>query len=47
VHAQDKLVMRRRLEELGAAVPRYAGIDNLDDLDAFAKRLDARSSSRR
>jgi len=41
VHAQDKLVMRRRLEELGAAVPRYAGIDNLDDLDAFAKRLDA------
>jgi 5-(carboxyamino)imidazole ribonucleotide synthase len=41
VHAQDKLVMRRRLEELGAAVPRYAGIDNLDDLDAFARRLDA------
>jgi 5-(carboxyamino)imidazole ribonucleotide synthase len=41
VHAQDKLVMRRRLEELGAAVPRYAGIDNLDDFDAFAKRLDA------
>jgi 5-(carboxyamino)imidazole ribonucleotide synthase len=41
VHAQDKLVMRRRLEELGAAVPRYAAIDSLDDLDAFAKRLDA------
>jgi 5-(carboxyamino)imidazole ribonucleotide synthase len=41
VHAQDKLVMRHRLEELGAAVPRYAGIDNLDDLDAFARRLDA------
>src|ERR1700733_657301 len=41
VHAQDKLVMRRRLEELGAAVPRYAAIDNLDDLDAFAKRLGA------
>src|SRR5580693_9563499 len=41
VHAQDKLVMRRRLEELGAAVPRYAAIDSLDDLDAFAKRLGA------
>ncbi len=26
VHAQDKLVMRRRLEALGASVPRYAGI---------------------
>src|ERR1700679_1805796 len=26
VHAQVKLVMRRRLEELGAAVPRYAAI---------------------
>ena len=31
VHAQDKLVMRRRLEALGAPVPRYAGIENLDD----------------
>ncbi|MDT5118157.1 MAG: 5-(carboxyamino)imidazole ribonucleotide synthase [Mycobacterium sp.] len=41
VHAQDKLVMRRRLEALGAAVPRYAAIDNIDDLDAFANRLDA------
>jgi 5-(carboxyamino)imidazole ribonucleotide synthase len=44
VHAQDKLVMRRRLRELGAAVPRYAGLaslDKLDDLDAFAARLDA------
>jgi phosphoribosylaminoimidazole carboxylase PurK protein len=41
VHAQDKLVMRRRLEALGAAVPRYAGIHSLDELDAFARRLDA------
>jgi 5-(carboxyamino)imidazole ribonucleotide synthase len=41
VHAQDKLVMRRRLEALGAAVPRYAEIGTIDDLDAFAKRLDA------
>src|SRR5947209_2017387 len=39
VHAQDKLVMRRRLEALGAPVPRYVGIQNLDDLDAFAARV--------
>jgi 5-(carboxyamino)imidazole ribonucleotide synthase len=41
VHAQDKLVMRRRLEALGAPVPRYAAVDGLDDLDRFAARLDA------
>lgn len=41
VHAQDKLVMRRRLQALGAAVPRYAEIGSIDDLDAFASRLDA------
>ncbi len=41
VHAQDKLVMRRRLEALGAPVPRYAGIQSVDELDAFARRLDA------
>ncbi len=43
MHARDKLVMRRRLEALGAAVPRYAGLDSLDrldDIDAFAQRLD-------
>src|ERR1700756_4201928 len=43
VHAQDKLVMRRRMEALGAAVPRYAGIESPDDLealDAFARRVD-------
>jgi 5-(carboxyamino)imidazole ribonucleotide synthase len=42
VHAQDKLVMRRRLEALGARVPRYAGLesaDELDEVDAFARRL--------
>jgi phosphoribosylaminoimidazole carboxylase PurK protein len=42
VHAQDKLVMRRRLEALGAPVPRYAAIekpDDLADLDAFAQRV--------
>ncbi|MBO0864528.1 MAG: 5-(carboxyamino)imidazole ribonucleotide synthase [Mycobacterium sp.] len=40
VHAQDKLVMRRRLEALGAPVPRYASVDSLDDLEAFAGRID-------
>jgi 5-(carboxyamino)imidazole ribonucleotide synthase len=44
VHAQDKLVMRRRLEALGAPVPRYAGLDgpaDLDNVDEFARRLGA------
>src|ERR1700761_8227476 len=39
IHAQDKLVMRRRLEVLGAPVPRYAavnGLHDLDSIDAFA-----------
>src|ERR1700742_4843983 len=38
VHAQDKLVMRRRLEALGARVPRYAAVESADELariDAF------------
>ncbi|WP_082956019.1 5-(carboxyamino)imidazole ribonucleotide synthase [Mycobacterium sp. E3339] len=39
VHAQDKLVMRRRMEALGAAVPRYAEIRSVDELDAFARRI--------
>jgi len=41
IHAQDKLVMRRRLEALGAPVPRYAGIKSLDELDGFAAGLQA------
>src|ERR1700727_1922952 len=40
VHAQDKLVMRRRLGELGGAVPRYAAVERLDDVDEFARRVD-------
>ncbi|HZC51729.1 MAG TPA: 5-(carboxyamino)imidazole ribonucleotide synthase [Mycobacterium sp.] len=40
VHAQDKLVMRRRMEALGAPVPRYAEIRSVDELDAFARRID-------
>src|ERR1700758_4352568 len=42
VHAQDKLAMRRRLEALGALVPRYVGIESPDELgevDAFARRV--------
>ncbi|BBZ10191.1 5-(carboxyamino)imidazole ribonucleotide synthase [Mycobacterium branderi] len=39
VHAQDKLVMRRRLDALGIPVPRYAEIRTVDELDAFALRV--------
>jgi len=39
VHAQDKLVMRRRLEALGAPVPRYASVSDLDDVDTFCARV--------
>jgi 5-(carboxyamino)imidazole ribonucleotide synthase len=39
VHAQDKLVMRRRMEALGAPVPRYTEIRSVDELDAFARRI--------
>ncbi len=39
VHAQDKLVMRRRLEALGVPVPHYAEIRSVDELDAFAQRM--------
>jgi 5-(carboxyamino)imidazole ribonucleotide synthase len=36
IHAQDKLVMRRRLEAMGAPIPRYAEITDVAELDAFA-----------
>ncbi|WP_409426887.1 5-(carboxyamino)imidazole ribonucleotide synthase [Mycobacterium sp. SMC-11] len=36
LHAQDKLVMRRKLAELGAPVPRFAAIETPEDLDDFA-----------
>ena len=39
VHAQDKLLMRRRLEALGVPVPRYVEIQSVDELDAFARRM--------
>ncbi|QZA15416.1 5-(carboxyamino)imidazole ribonucleotide synthase [Mycolicibacterium holsaticum DSM 44478 = JCM 12374] len=41
IHAQDKLVMRRRLEALGAPVPRFAAVTEGTDVDAFAERVDA------
>lgn len=40
VHAQDKLVMRRRLEALGAPVPRFSAVREISDVDAFAARID-------
>jgi 5-(carboxyamino)imidazole ribonucleotide synthase len=39
IHAQDKLVMRRRLETLGAPVPRFAEVTKVDDVDDFAARV--------
>ncbi|HTI78657.1 MAG TPA: 5-(carboxyamino)imidazole ribonucleotide synthase [Mycobacterium sp.] len=39
IHAQDKLVMRRRLEALGAPVPRFAEVSDIADVDAFADRV--------
>ncbi|HYO03125.1 MAG TPA: 5-(carboxyamino)imidazole ribonucleotide synthase [Mycobacterium sp.] len=39
VHAQDKLVMRRRLEALGAPIPRFAEVTAPSDVDAFAARV--------
>lgn len=41
IHAQDKLVMRRRLEALGAPVPRFAEVTDVADVDAFAEHVDA------
>jgi 5-(carboxyamino)imidazole ribonucleotide synthase len=40
IHAQDKLVMRRRLEVLGAPVPRFAPVTEVADVYAFAERVD-------
>ena len=36
LHAQDKLVMRRRLAELGEPVPPFAPVSSPADVDAFA-----------
>jgi 5-(carboxyamino)imidazole ribonucleotide synthase len=37
VHAQDKVVMRRRLEALGIPVPRYAAVSTPDELEGIAE----------
>lgn len=39
VCAQDKLVMRRRLADLGAPVPRFTAVQTVDDVDAFAAEI--------
>lgn len=39
VCAQDKLVMRRRLAELGVPVPRFTDVRTVDDVDTFAGQL--------
>jgi 5-(carboxyamino)imidazole ribonucleotide synthase len=39
VCAQDKLVMRRRLADLGVPVPRFTAVQTLDDVDAFAAEI--------
>jgi 5-(carboxyamino)imidazole ribonucleotide synthase len=39
VFAQDKLVMRRRLSDMGAPVPRFAEVVSLADVDDFAARI--------
>ncbi|WP_269076384.1 5-(carboxyamino)imidazole ribonucleotide synthase [Corynebacterium comes] len=40
VNAQDKLVMRRRLREIGAPVPPFAAIESVDDALAFFDAVD-------
>ncbi|MGP4058896.1 5-(carboxyamino)imidazole ribonucleotide synthase [Mycobacterium sp. 4D054] len=39
VHAQDKLLMRRRLSELGAPVPRFSAVSSVEDAVAFADEV--------
>ncbi len=39
VHAQDKLLMRRRLSELGAPVPRFAEVTSVQDAVAFSEQV--------
>ncbi|MBV5245395.1 5-(carboxyamino)imidazole ribonucleotide synthase [Mycolicibacterium sp. PAM1] len=39
IHAQDKLLMRRRLSELGAPVPRFSEVSSVDDAVAFSEQV--------
>lgn len=41
LYAKDKLAMRRRLEGLGAPVPRYIAVENLDAIDEFVAHVGA------
>ena len=45
-HAQDKLVMRTQLSELGAPCPRWRGITSLDEVTEFAGRPAGRGAQR-
>ena len=40
VHAQDKLLMRRRLQKLGVPVPRFTEITSVADIEAFVTLID-------
>lgn len=40
VHAQDKLLMRRKLDSLGVPVPRFAEITSVSDVEAFVAEID-------
>lgn len=40
VHAQDKLLMRRKLHSLGVPVPRFAEITSVPDVEAFVAEID-------
>lgn len=42
LHAQDKLVMRRALAEIGAPVPPFTGIDTLEDVRRFHAEQEGR-----
>ncbi|KAA0917026.1 5-(carboxyamino)imidazole ribonucleotide synthase [Dietzia sp. ANT_WB102] len=42
IHAQDKLVMRRALAEIGAPVPPFTGVESLDDVRRFHAEQDGR-----
>src|SRR5699024_3958641 len=42
IHAQDKLVMRRALAEIGAPIPAFTGDDSLDDVRRFRAALGGR-----
>ncbi|MCF1765637.1 5-(carboxyamino)imidazole ribonucleotide synthase [Corynebacterium argentoratense] len=39
IYAQDKLLMRERLRELGAPVPEFAAINSIDDALAFSTQV--------